>query len=61
MISRDQLDIRQYAAQRMLERGISVADVLVMPIDTRIGEATAGARGVGDGDWHGPDCDHHGL
>ena len=28
MISRDQLDIRQHAAQRMLERGISVADVL---------------------------------
>ena len=29
MISRDQLDIRQHAAQRMLERSISVADVLV--------------------------------
>ena len=31
MISRDQLDIRQHAAQRMLERGISVADVLTTP------------------------------
>jgi hypothetical protein len=30
MISRDQLDIRQHAAQRMLERNISVADVLVV-------------------------------
>jgi len=30
MISRDQLDIRQHAAQRMLERSISVADVLVV-------------------------------
>ena len=30
MISRDQLDIRQHAAQRMLERTISVADVLVV-------------------------------
>ena len=29
MISRDQLDIRHHAAQRMLERSISVADVLV--------------------------------
>jgi len=29
MISRDQLDIRQHAAQRMLERSISVADLLV--------------------------------
>jgi hypothetical protein len=29
MISREQLDIRQHAAQRMLERSISVADVLV--------------------------------
>ena len=29
MISRDQLDIRQHAAQRMLERNISVSDVLV--------------------------------
>jgi len=29
MISRDQLDIRQHAAQRMLERNISVADALV--------------------------------
>lgn len=29
MISRDQLDIRQHAAQRMLERSISVADVLI--------------------------------
>ena len=28
MISREQLDIRQHAAQRMLERSISVADVL---------------------------------
>ena len=27
MISRDQLDIRQHAAQRMLERNISVTDV----------------------------------
>ena len=30
MISRDQLDIRQHAAQRMLERSISVADVLAI-------------------------------
>ena len=30
MISRDQLDIRQHAAQRMLERNISVNDVLVV-------------------------------
>ena len=30
MISRDQLDIRQHAAQRMLERNISVDDVLVV-------------------------------
>ena len=30
MISRDQLDIRQHAAQRMLERSISVADLLVV-------------------------------
>ncbi len=30
MISRNQLDIRQHAAQRMLERSISVADVLVV-------------------------------
>ena len=30
MISRDQLDIRQHAAERMLERSISVADVLVV-------------------------------
>ena len=30
MISRDQLDIRQHAAQRMLERSISVNDVLVV-------------------------------
>ena len=30
MISRDQLDIRQHAAQRMLERSISVADVLIV-------------------------------
>ena len=29
MISRDQLDLRQHAAQRMLERNISVADVLI--------------------------------
>ena len=29
MIARDQLDIRQHAAQRMLERNISVADVLI--------------------------------
>ena len=29
MISRNQLDIRQHAAQRMLERSISVTDVLV--------------------------------
>ena len=29
MISRDQLDTRQHAAQRMLERNISVADVLI--------------------------------
>ena len=29
MISRDTLDIRQHAAQRMLERNISVADVLI--------------------------------
>ena len=29
MISRDQLDIRQHAAQRMLERTISVTDVLI--------------------------------
>ena len=30
MISRDQLDIWQHAAQRMLERNISVNDVLVV-------------------------------
>jgi len=30
VITRDQLDIRQHAAQRMLERNISVADVLVV-------------------------------
>ena len=30
MISRDQLDIRLHAAQRMLERNISVTDVLVV-------------------------------
>ena len=35
MISRDQLDIRQHAAQRMLERNISVADVLVVPQQRR--------------------------
>ena len=31
MITRDQLDIRQQAAQRILERSISVGDVLVAP------------------------------
>lgn len=30
MISREQIDIRQHAAQRMLERNISVNDVLVV-------------------------------
>ena len=30
MISRDQLDIRLHAAQRMLERGVSVGDVLAV-------------------------------
>lgn len=29
MVSRGQLDIRQHTAQRMLERNISVADVLI--------------------------------
>lgn len=79
MISRDQLDIRQHAAQRMLERNISVADVLVvvnsgetienypedMPFPSRLtlrmDRATTGARGVGHGGRHGPNCDHHGL
>ena len=30
MVSLDQLEIRQHAAQRMLERSISVSDVLVV-------------------------------
>ena len=65
MISRDHLDIRQHVAQRMLERSISVADLLVVlnsgttiehyPEDTPFpSQLTLGWWGNGRCTWCGP-------